>query len=262
MSARRHSEVTPPSAFLTSWPMTTPRATAPGASTTNGSSGRPRPSAAPPASTAAGRARRAVAAASSTAMPSGTSAQSLTAAANPNAAPPHASRPADGTRPAAEDGPPARPGHPVTVEDRRRGGQAAQVQPRLQQKRVRRRDRIRIHRVQPARDTRRHRAAVPDQDTKQHHVRRVRGHRQQPRRRQPPRGPGHLGQQGGGHHQQHPARRLHHREIPVRDYPRHQAQRVPEQHPVVILRHPEQVAGPGQLVQAQRQRRRRAPGDD
>ena len=89
-------------------------------------------------------------------------------------------------------------GQPVAVEDQHRAGQAAQVQPRLEEEGVRSDQRVRVYGVQAARDADRERAPVPDEDAEQEHVRRVGAHGKDPGDRETPRRPRHLGQQRHG----------------------------------------------------------------
>jgi hypothetical protein len=152
--------------------------------------------------------------------------------------------------------------HPVAVEEQHRAGQAEQVQPGLEQQGVRRDDRVRVHGVAAARDAHRERPAVLDEGAEQDDVRRVRAHGEQPPGRQAARGPRHLGQQRDRNHEQGAARRLHHGEVAVRHHPGDKAQRVTEQDAVVVFGHAEQVAGPRQLIQPQREGDRRAQRDD
>ena len=220
--------------------------------------------AAPAASVAVGRIRRAATSTSSAAIASGSSAQILIATAKPTGARRRAdgSGPTSGARAARRGKPRSGARQPIAVEDRDGAGQAEQVQPGLEQEGVGGDDRIRVDGVQAAGDARRDRASVPHQQAEQDDVGGVGADGQRPRGRQAPGGPGDLGQQRGRRHQEHGARRLHHGEIAVRDYPGDEAQRVAEQHPVVVLGHAEEVARPRQLVGAQEKGERRAGRDD
>ena len=152
-------------------------------------------------------------------------------------------------------------GQPVAIEHREGAEQAEQVQPRLEHERVRGGQGVRVHGVDPAGDRRGHRAAVPDEQAEQDYAGRVGGRGDDPRDGQAPRGAGPLGQERDRRHQHGGARRLHRDEVPVRDHAADQAQRVAEIHGVVVLGQPEQVARPGQLVEAQERAGGGAHGD-
>ena len=183
----------------------------------------------------------------------GMTAQILIAAAKPKQAP-------------AQNVPPARPAvlaaDPVAVEQEHRSQQAEQVQPRLEEQRRRRGRHGRVDRVDAAGQSGGQRAPVPDEQPGQDHVGRVRAHGEHPGRRQGPRAAELLAAERGGHHQQHGARRLDRREVPVRDHPVDQAQGVADVHPVVVLGESGQVTRPGQLEDPQAEAEQGGHRDD
>ena len=150
----------------------------------------------------------------------------------------------------------------VTVEQEHRSQQAEQVQPRLEEQGLRGVQRGGEDRVAAAGHARGERAPVPDEQADQDHVGGVRAHGEHPGRGQGPRAAEHLAAQRGRHHQQHGAGRLDHREVPVRDHPVDQAQRIADVHPVVVLGESGQVTRPGQLEDPQAQAEQGGHRDD
>ena len=152
-------------------------------------------------------------------------------------------------------------GQAIPVEQGQGPEQAEQHQPRLDQDRAGRGHAVRVDRDDPAAHDHREQPPVPEQQSHQDHACRAGQGGQDPAGGHRVGRPDGLGQQRGRHHQQGDPGRLHQEERAVRQIAVDQVDGAAEVGPVVVLGHPQQVAGTGQQQQPERQGQQGADPD-
>ena len=152
-------------------------------------------------------------------------------------------------------------GQAIPVEQGEGPEQAEQHQPGLDQHGAGGGHAVRVDRDDPAAHDHGEQAAVADQQPDQDHARRAGQGGQDPAGRHGVGRPDGLGQQRGRHHQQGDPGRLHQEERAVGQVAVDQVDGAAEVRAVVVLGHPQQIAGTGQQQQPERHGQQGADAD-
>ncbi len=152
-------------------------------------------------------------------------------------------------------------GQAIPVEQGEGPEQAEQHQPGLDQHGAGGGHAVRVDRDDPAAHDHGEQAAVADQQPDQDHARRAGQGGQDPAGRHGVGRPDDLGQQRGRHHQQGDPGRLHQEERAVGQVAVDQVDGAAEVRAVVVLGHPQQIAGTGQQQQPERHGQQGADAD-